>query len=223
MSAGAVDAARGSTRMFSGGSWSRSWSRAASPAPATTSVRSRGIRPARRSTDSSALEPGPVSGSSCLGFSGVLSGQNRVPAPPARSTAHRISGSQEPRQGGAVLPEVVEHGADIALRSREDREPVGAAGPGEHQRTAREVEHRQSELAPARRLRRACRRTGRASRPGPPRSRARSRCRRARSAGLRRSAATLPAPRRAPRDRAAHRRDRSFMALRIAGGKGEAT
>ena len=40
--------------------------------------------------------------------------------------------------------------ADIALRSREDREPVGAAGPREHQRTAREVEHRRSELAPAR-------------------------------------------------------------------------
>jgi hypothetical protein len=48
------------------------------------------MRPVSRSIDSSAVEVEPAKGSSCFGFSGVLSGQKRVPEPPARTTAHLI-------------------------------------------------------------------------------------------------------------------------------------
>jgi hypothetical protein len=51
-----------------------------------------------------------------------------------------------------VLTEIVEQGTDVGLGPGENREPVGAAGSGEHQRTAREVEHGQPELAAFRAL-----------------------------------------------------------------------
>src|SRR3954447_15977209 len=105
--------------------------------PATTSIRSRGTRPPSRSTASSAVELEPASGRSCLGCSGVLRGQNRVPEPPARMTAHLMTAGQRggyPLAGGGeaetagssnpaasqkrgesrpVLPEIIEQRAHI--------------------------------------------------------------------------------------------------------------
>ena len=67
------------------------------PAPARAgSVPAAARRPPRRSRTE------PERGRSCFGVRGVLSGQNRVPEPPASSTAHRIRAARPaPSDAGA--------------------------------------------------------------------------------------------------------------------------
>ena len=89
-------------------------------------------------------------GSNCFGFVGVLSGQKRVPEPPASSTAHLMSGrspSEEGREGGAVLAEVAQERTDISVRRREDGEPFTRAQPSENDDPAGALEHHPGDLA----------------------------------------------------------------------------
>ena len=49
------------------------------------------------------VEVDPARGRSCFGFSGVLSGQKRVPEPPASTTAHLIEAGQRGSGAGGQL------------------------------------------------------------------------------------------------------------------------
>src|SRR6266550_3711729 len=89
-------------------------------------IRSGGTSPSSRSTAWTRSGRSPTSGSSCLGRSGVDSGQNRVPAPPARMAAQTLRFSQNAvfalggedddgkragRRGGPELAQELEAGA----------------------------------------------------------------------------------------------------------------
>ena len=118
--AGPVDAARGSIRKFSAGR-SRCGREvpSARAAPETTRIRSAGMKPASRSTASSALDRGPASGSSCLGREGDDSGQKRVPEPPASRMAHCIAStpSQKRNQRRRMPAEIVQERAEVRHRA----------------------------------------------------------------------------------------------------------
>ena len=83
---------RGSTSMFAAGtSGMAACSASAMSALVSTSTRSGGTRGASRATASAISGRSPTSASSALGRSGVLSGQNRDPMPPANTRAHMPS------------------------------------------------------------------------------------------------------------------------------------
>ena len=82
---------RGSAITFSGGNVGSSASTASrNDAFVNTSVRSGGASGAMRSSESRNIGASLINGSSCLGRSGVDSGQKREPTPPARTTFQRI-------------------------------------------------------------------------------------------------------------------------------------
>ena len=120
--AGAVFRPLGSPRMFPAGSSGRcSPTRPRCSSAATTSVRSAGASGAARSNVAWIMLRSPATRRNCFGRSPVLSGQNRVPAPPARITTHVCSRSRDmllQHRAGAVFPVV--HPLAVQLR----REPA---------------------------------------------------------------------------------------------------
>ncbi len=82
----------------------------ASRSAVTIRMRSGGTKPARRSTAWIRSGRSPTSGKNCLGRSAVDSGQNRVPWPPARTTAQALTavrvapGVDRQRDAGAAAP-----------------------------------------------------------------------------------------------------------------------
>ena len=190
MSAGAVDAARGSTRIVLG----RETEQRAEPAGERLAghdqdalARDQAGRAARRLLRRSSRRP--RAGAVASGCRGVLSGQKRVPEPPGQEDgpAHQSSVGQR----RAMLAQIEEQGADVGVGRGENREPVARAGARQHQQPAGVLEHRRGELAPRRRPGRGGRRAGRVWRRAPPPSPNRTRRgRRARSGGRRRSSSS---------------------------------
>ena len=86
--AGAVFLPSGSRRMFRFGMPRSRWERCgASLTPATTQTRSGGTTGKRRRRVSRIIGPPPVRSRNCFDRRARLSGQNRVPDPPAITTA----------------------------------------------------------------------------------------------------------------------------------------
>ena len=158
--------------------------------PATTSIRSRGMRPVSRSTASSAVEPAPESGSSCLGSPACSAARTGCPSPRREA---RPSASEQRGQRRAVLAQIVEQGTDVGVGAGQDREPVLRARAGQNQEPARRTRARRWRARPDRRPRPSGPRAGPVSpRAPPPSPSRRRRAQSARSAGRHRSGAARP-------------------------------
>ena len=120
---GPVPRGWGSARKEEGSSSPRAWRRGPKRWPPVRSrLLSSGTRPRARSRVSRIRGCSPASGRSCFGLFGVLTGQNRVPDPPARIVTQRL--------GSGGIEEFVDSGKEFLGAEWLREEVVGSHPEG---------------------------------------------------------------------------------------------